>query len=75
MADPTKIVRRFHKADGVDEDTYEALCSVEIGETAKGDIQVKSVKVYAQSVEDAGGAALREFLRLRDLVTREGSHE
>lgn len=34
MADPTKIVRRFHKADGVDEDTYEALCSVEIGETA-----------------------------------------
>ena len=50
------------------------VCSVELGETAKGDIQVKSVKVYAATIEDAGRTALTEFLRLKATIgTSDGS--
>ena len=50
------------------------VCSVELGETAKGDIQVKSVKAYSQSIVEAGEQALAEFLRLKATIgTSDGS--
>ena len=49
-----------------DAETTEDLCSVELGETAKGDIQIKSVKVYAATAAIAAAQALGTFVMLRD---------
>lgn len=65
MSEPTKWT--LTKEDGSIEE-WAALCSVEIGETAKGEAQVKSVKAYAATAEEAGRAALAEFHRLRVAV-------
>ena len=46
----------------------EALCSVEVGETApegKGQVYAKSCKAYGFTVEDAGRTAMAELTRLR----------
>src|SRR3990167_5070731 len=43
----------------------EAKFSVELKELAKGGIQVESVKVYADTEQEAGDRALTEMLRLR----------
>ena len=61
MAGPTKQVIRDRDLDT----TYEDLCSVEIGATAKGDAQIKSVKVYAANSDDAADQALATFRRLQ----------
>ena len=39
---------------------------MEIGETAKGEVTIKSVKVYAADVATAGKQALAEFKRLKE---------
>ena len=62
---PTRETIRNADADGFNECVYDSVCSVELGETAKGDVQVKSVKVYAKNVEEAGRTALAEFRRLK----------
>ena len=61
MAGPTKQVTRERDVDT----TYEDLCSVEIGATAKGEAQIKSVKVYAANSDDAADQALATFRRLQ----------
>ena len=52
--EPNRVVER----DAGGEREWAPLCSVELGETAKGELNIKSVKVYASSVEDASAAAL-----------------
>ena len=54
--------------DGSTESTWETLCSVEIGESAKGEVSVKSVKVYGRTAEEAGTQALAEFQRLKEAL-------
>ena len=62
--EPTKVVESLYRYedDGSEKvathETYEFLCSVELGETAKGEAQVKSVKVYAATVKEAGDCKL-----------------
>lgn len=41
------------------------LCSVEIGQTAKGEVQVKGVKVYAVDVKDAEEQCLASLRRIQ----------
>ena len=52
----------------VTETTIEALCSVEIGATAKGEVQIKSVKVYAANADDAADQALATFRKIQDAM-------
>ena len=62
----TSMVKREMSPDGGFEQRESSpLCSVEIGETAKGDLQIKSVKAYAQNVTDAGRKAFEEIIRLQ----------
>ena len=74
MEKPTRRVERTQNTDGYEERAFEPVCSVELGETAKGDVQVKSVKVYAATVEEAGNQALAEFLRLKAEINANGSN-
>ena len=61
MADPT---RRLERTEAGEVET-DSLSSVELGESAKGDVSVKSVKVYHANVAVAGEQALAEFRRLQ----------
>lgn len=45
--------------------THEAISSVELGETAKGEINVKSVKVYANNPEEAALIATKIMFETR----------
>ena len=54
--------------DGEVEDA--PLCSVELGESAKGEFSIRAVKAYGLTVQEAGEAALTEFKRLK---AREGA--
>ena len=58
----------YHNENGIPESTVEVteehLCSVELGENAKGEVQVKGVKVYAAT---AGEAAIQAVAALREL--------
>ena len=81
MSNTTKVTERVytHKADGtpvaMTEETDEALCSVELGETAKGEVQVKSVKVYAATAQEAAQEALATFRTLlADLAAVNAHH-
>ena len=65
---PTKRTVRDVGNFGYSENTFESLCSVEIGETAKGELTVKSVKVYGRTAEEAGTQALAEFRRLKETL-------
>ena len=74
MSDPTRKTTREYKMDGGmelgwDETTEEDLCSVELGATAKGDPQIKSVKVYAQDPDAAAEKALATFRWLEEQLT------
>ena len=66
---PTRTLLRQDKyLDGgseTQETETEAKASVEVGETAKGDLTIKSIKVYANDVTEAGRAALAEYRRLK----------
>ena len=68
---PSKVVTTVHGYDDngneitASEVTYEAQCSVEIGATAKGEVQIKSVKVYAENADDAADQALATFRRIQ----------
>ena len=68
MSEPTKRTVTKH-GDGVQTgdtiEEFEAKCSVELGVLAKGEIQVKSVKVYAETEQEAGDRALAELQRLQ----------
>ena len=44
--------------------TYE--CSVVLGTTAKGEAQIKSVKVYAATAQEAADQALATFRSLQE---------
>lgn len=68
MSEPTKVVERYQVDSGFDEKTYEHLCSVELGATAKGEPQIKSVKAYGATIDDASQDALRVFLDLREAL-------
>ena len=68
MTEPTKTVTHEYFPGGEKETTSEALCSVEIGATAKGDVQIKSVKVYAADPNDAADQALATFRRIQDAL-------
>lgn len=70
MADPTKTVTTTVNEQGerIEEIHHEDLCSVEVGATAKGDAQIKSVKVYAQDVQEAAEKALKTFNWLRGQI-------
>ena len=72
MAEPTKTTKTIIEAvtGNMVQESWEPLCSVEIGETAKGEVQVKSVKVYAATVEEAGRLAVAEYERLRGKTTQ-----
>ena len=50
------------------EETNESLCSVELGENAKGEAQVKSVKAYAATLEEAAAEAMAAFKALRSYL-------
>ena len=69
---PTKVVEsvRDVSLDGIDHGgtakTYEDLCSAELGVTAKGEPQVKSVKVYAATAQEAADRVLATFKWLSD---------
>ena len=63
---PTKRTESNVDDHGSVELTYDSLCSVEIGETAKGEVTIKSVKAYAVDVMTAGTEALAEFKRLKE---------
>ena len=43
----------------------ESKSSVEIGESAKGEFSIKSIKVYHASVEEAGILAIAEYRRIK----------
>ena len=60
MAEPT---RRLERTETGEVET-DSLSSVELGENAKGEVSVKSVKVYHANVAEAGRLALAEFRRL-----------
>ena len=67
MSEPTK--RTVHQIDDSGEmtaTTHEHLSSVELGMTAKGEPQLKSVKVYGPTAQAAADEALAVFLLLRD---------
>ena len=66
MNKPTRKTTREYRMDGGmelgwDETTDEALCSVELGATAKGEPQIKSVKAYAATAAEAAAQALETF--------------
>ena len=67
-AEPNRVVER----DAGGEREWAPLCSVELGETAKGELNIKSVKVYASSVEEASRMAFDEYVRLRNQLTSAG---
>ena len=62
---------------GWDETTEEDLCSVELGATAKGDPQIKSVKVYDRDPAAAAAKALMTFRWLEEQLTPQigGRHD
>ena len=64
---PTRQVRRTYFQDGQDfqETEISDISSVEIGQTTKGEAQIKSVKVYHS---DAGEAADQAVAIYRNLV-------
>ena len=53
---------------GFNETTVESLNSVELGETAKGELYVKSLKVYAPVATSAVDQSLDEYYRLRKRI-------
>lgn len=69
MSEPTKVTTFTSETEG-DKDwretTHEHLSSVELGMTAKGEPQLKSVKVYGPTAQAAADEALAVFLLLRD---------
>ena len=71
---PTRVEESVleYKVDGreVTTHTYEDLCSVELGATAKGEPQVKSVKAYAFTPQEAAEKALETFNWLSDELAK-----
>ena len=67
LGEPTKVTMRKYDEQGRadEETTYEDLCSVEIGVTATGEAQIRSVKVYAASAYEAADAAIETFRHLQ----------
>ena len=66
MTTTTRLLTRTVASDGtVTETESDAVSSVEVGESAKGEFSIKSVKAYAATVEEAGRMALAEFQRLK----------
>ena len=64
--EPTKRVEmEVDDKENLTETTYEHLSSVELGMTAKGDAQIKSVKVYGPTAQEAGEKALVTFWALK----------
>ena len=71
MREPTKqIVMDKTSILEQTETTYEDLSSVELGMTAKGEPQIKSVKVYASTAQEAGEKALVTLVALQDTLTK-----
>ena len=77
MTDPTKKVVREYKDTGFGrgqaaqdytDTTEEHLCSVELGATAKGGVQIKSVKAYALTVDEAAESAWRTYTDLETII-------
>ena len=67
--EPTKRIEMDMSSDERQtETTYEDLSSVELGQTAKGDTQIKSVKVYGPTAQAAAEEALEVFRWLRGEV-------
>ena len=72
--EPTKRIVMDMSSDECQlETTYEDLSSVELGMTAKGDAQIKSVKAYGATTDDAMKEALATFLELQ--IRLEGHKE
>ena len=72
--EPTKRIEMDMSSDEKQTElTFEALNSVELGQTAKGDAQIKSVKAYGATTEDAMKEALATFLELQ--IRLEGHKE
>ena len=69
MAEPTKTTKTIIEAatGNMVQESWEPLCSVEVGETAKGELTVKSVKVYAATAEEAGRQAMEEYPPAQEL--------
>ena len=74
--EPTKRIEMDMSSDERSqlETTYEQVHSVELGQTAKGDTQIKSVKVYALKPLVAAEEALEVFRWLRGEI-KEGSYD
>ena len=66
MSEPTKrVVHQVDDGGEMTETTHEDLSSVELGMTAKGEPQIKSVKVYGPTAQAAAEEALKVFRWLR----------
>ena len=73
---PTKrIVMDMSSEECQLETTYEDLSSVELGMTAKGEPQIKSVKVYAATAQEAGEKAMVCLWALKDALREEASYD
>ena len=73
MAEPTKTVTMRDDSESGEEwteTTTEHLSSVELGMTAKGEPQIKSVKVYASTAQEAGEKAMVTLVALQNTLTK-----
>ena len=69
MDKPTKRTQFRYSTNGDQEITEtEDKCSVELKMLAKGGILIESVKVFANSEQEAGDRALALLLRLQDVI-------
>jgi len=67
---PTRTESRMKDALGNEHlEAVESLSSVEIGESAKGEVSIKSVKVYHADPAEAARQALETYNSLRAQMT------
>ena len=70
MSTPTREEHRMRDALGNEHlEATESLSSVEIGESAKGEVSIKSVKVYHADPAEAARQALEVYHQLRAQMT------
>ena len=64
----TRITKHEDTANGFTETESAPLSSVELSETAKGDIKVSSVKIYANDPDEAWRLAVRIMFETRAMI-------
>lgn len=75
-AQVTKHTRRVAGiGNNFEEYSSESLHSVELGETAKGEVYIKSVKTYGFTAPIAGSNAVEEYRRIKKMLTETPEEE